>query len=316
VHIPLASRNFLPDRFHDMGLERWWDVVNVSRPIRLKRVDQFLAAVRLAYDQGHRLRVLVVCPVPFEIPTDRSWYGAIYDDYLRLFDAAERETVTLLMLRGDGYPFPLSQTTLAWLLNTAKALALFSEQEGEARTVAEALACGTPVVVRRDVRGGADDYLDEANSRRFGSVEEAAAALVELAGPDAVRIPPGRHERDFLERHNAPRLRSLLVERFADRGLSPDGDWDLVGLDRKLPSHRMTLPRSMCHPQTDDLASPAAALAYIGDLLGEDVSGPVLARARARWRLERSSARVRGGWGRARFWLGAQRDRVLRRGQR
>ncbi|MHB8470246.1 MAG: glycosyltransferase [Gaiellaceae bacterium] len=279
-HIPLASRNFLGREFRDLGLPRTWDIINIARPIRLKRLDEFLRAIRKIYDRGTRLRVLLVCPCPDEMREGDGWYASIYDDYTRLFTEAERADFLLLMLRRDGYPFPLASGAVADLLNRAKIFALFSEQEGESRAVAEALVCGLVVVCRWGIRGGADDYLDDTNSRRFTTLDEASDALVEAASSwSERRFDSKTFELAFHEEHSRSRLFEALKDVFADLRTPFEGELDLLNLDRQLPSHVLTLPAELRNPITNDLASARATLTWIGMELGRP------AKRRDLWRL-------------------------------
>jgi glycosyltransferase involved in cell wall biosynthesis len=304
-HIPLASRNFLPDLFADQGLDRHWDVLSVARPLRLKNLDELLRALRHAWDTGRPLSALLLCPAPARMDDD-GWYGSIYDDYLRMFSEDERDHVVVLLLR-DGYPFPLGPQTMTWLYNSSKAFALFSDQEGESRVVAEALVCGCHVAVKHELRGGADDYLDASNSARFTTVEEAADALAELAARPPVALTPALQD-ELYERATAPRLRRELTELLR---LPEDADgWHLDDLARRLPGHVLALPPGLRAELTNDLASQEEALVYFGMLTGHEPTPAERRKVRSATTAARVRERALEFAGRARYRAGA----LVRRG--
>ena len=82
----------------------------------------------------------------------------------------ERQNITLTLLSPLGNPFPLSEQAISDFMNLSKVFTLFSDKEGESRVVSEALLCGLPVVVKKDILGGATDYLNIQNSKLFTSL--------------------------------------------------------------------------------------------------------------------------------------------------
>jgi hypothetical protein len=194
-----------------------------------------------------------------------------------MFSPEERERVTVLMIGAPGYPFPVSSTYLADVYNDSKAFALFSDQEGESRVVAEALLCGLWIVAKEHVRGGAADYLTAANSRRFTTVEEAADALIELHLAEGGPAGSATLSSELSATETAPRLREQL-EALLPPGPHPDELWHLENLDRALPSHVLSLPRELRREFTNDLADPQAALTFMSSLLGREPTSEDLKR--------------------------------------
>jgi hypothetical protein len=270
--IPLCSRNFTRECFRDLGLPKYWDIINVSRPIRLKNLDQFLLVVRKICDKGYSPKVLLICPHPSAMDERDGWYTQLQHDYERLFSVQEREHVTLLMLNTDDNPFPLPSDVLSHVFNSSRILALFSDQEGESRVIAEALLCGLSVVVKRGLRGGGLDYLDDVNSRQFETLDEASEMFIELMRDGrAPRFDP-REAEELSERHSVPKLVDALRQLFADARLDFEGDLDLVDLGRKLPGHHLSLPPSLRKDLTNDLRSEEAAVRYMNLLCGRELT--------------------------------------------
>ena len=83
---------------------------------------------------------------------------------MNMFSETERQNITLTLLSPLGNPFPLSEQAISDFMNLSKVFTLFSDKEGESRVVSEALLCGLPVVVKKDILGGATDYLNIQNS--------------------------------------------------------------------------------------------------------------------------------------------------------
>lgn len=267
--IPLCSRNFTKACFTVADGPKFWDIVNVSRPIRVKHLDQFLTVIRKIYDRGHSPRVLLVCPCAETMTEEDGWYTSLYDDVQKLFSAEERQRITLLMLNAQGYPFPLPSETIAHFYQASRVFTLFSDQEGESRVIAEALLCGLPVVVKRELRGGGRDYLDAGNSRQFDSLDEACSMFIELLSDEQARVfDPKPLEVELSERHSGPKLEAALRNVFAGLGVEFAGPIDLEDLGRKLPAHHITLPSSLRGGPTNDLGSDEAAISYLNELGG------------------------------------------------
>jgi glycosyltransferase involved in cell wall biosynthesis len=292
TRLTLCSRNFTPAVFRDLGLAKRWDVINVARPVPVKRLDDFLHVIREVYDRGRALKVLAVCPGPLDMSDPRAWYSDLYRDYERMFTPQERETFTLLVLRGDGYPFPLSQSAIAELYNLSRVFTLFSDREGESRVVAEALLCGLPVLARTDLVGGGLDYLDRTNSRLFATLPEAADALLDLVDRD-VRVDTASLAAELAEEHSVPRLEAAMRELFEQRGLVFEGPMETSDLGRKLPSHFRELPPRLRERWTNDLRSPEAALRYAHMLVDSSPRRRAVAAARAAGARRRTGARAR-----------------------
>ncbi len=269
-HIPFCSRNFTPSCFKKMQITKYWDIINISRPLKLKNLGQFFYVIRKIYDKHYDLKVLLICPSPERMVEDEGFYAQIYDDYEHMFSQRERENFTLMMLKGYGYPFPLSQQTIAYYYNASKIFALFSDQEGESRVIAEALLCGLPVVVKKHLRGGGRDYLTEENSRQFSSLDEACESLIELSqNYEKYKFDTLPLQKQLSEVYTTESLRKEIMVVFAELGLEFKGDLDLYYLDRKLPGHYITLPISLREKLTNDLNSRKSFLIYLRSLVGD-----------------------------------------------
>jgi hypothetical protein len=142
--VPLDACNFVPDAFRPGETEKFWDLLYVARPVFFKGFGQFLECVRRLYDDGHRLRVLCIAPVPPPSMTDET-VTDVRAHYDELFTSAEQDLFNLLTL-DFRYPFPFDLETLAHFYRSSRAFVHFAPDERRCRVAAYAWAAGIPVV--------------------------------------------------------------------------------------------------------------------------------------------------------------------------
>ena len=242
--IPFNSRVFTPEWFRPRPeVGKFWDVINVSRNLRLKRLDAFLLAVRRLYDRGMKSRVLLVCPTSSNETPDRNFVDLV-DAYRDMFSSQERERFTVMRLGADLDHLGISNRTVAHFYNSSKVFCLLSPHEGESRVIHEALLSGLAIVTYRGLQGGGRDYLDESNCVSFDDYERVDEALMEAVARHAeLNTDPDRHADELREDRTVPRL----VEYFADLCASCDLPFDaeLLNIDRvalRLPAHWDDVP--------------------------------------------------------------------------
>lgn len=178
--VPLSSSSFINEAFGPKNYgHKLWDIITVTHNGKHKRMRDFILSIRKLYDEGKRYRVLLLNKKSIFEP------GKIFDNeavdlYYELFNDEERQSFVMMRLSNDMSFLGMPSETIAQFMNLSKVFALFSEQEGEPRAVAEALICGIPVVTWQHIRaGGSIDHLNETNSVRFETYEASAAALSE-----------------------------------------------------------------------------------------------------------------------------------------
>jgi len=137
--VPLDACNFVPPIFAPKGTEKFWDILFVARAVFFKGIPEFFNAIRELYDQGHRLRVLFLCPVP---PEGDAGLRAKYEN---MFSLEERAYFTFLTIHFD-YPFPLDLPTLAHFYGAARIFVHSAPDERRCRVAAYAWAMDMPVV--------------------------------------------------------------------------------------------------------------------------------------------------------------------------
>lgn len=165
---PIDTDRFRPSS--DLPLNRPLEIAWVGRVVPRKRLDLFLDAGAALIDDGWDVTLTVVGDFPFA----RGFYRL-----LDSFPHPERLTYRPNAPRAD----------VLDLLQRAAVLVQPSEEENFGSSVAEALACGTPVVL--GPTNGTGDYLQAGGVRfaehRAGSVARAIAQILGRLQEDPVR---------------------------------------------------------------------------------------------------------------------------------
>lgn len=137
--VPMDACNFVPPFFTPGAGEKFWDILFVARAVFFKGIPEFFSAIRKLYDEGHKLRVMFLCPVP---PKGDSGLRALYEG---MFSLEERGYFTFLTIPFD-YPFPLDMPTLAHFYSASRIFVHSAPDERRCRVAAYAWAMEMPVV--------------------------------------------------------------------------------------------------------------------------------------------------------------------------
>jgi glycosyltransferase involved in cell wall biosynthesis len=286
--VPLCSRNFTPARFRPMDVPVTWDVVSVGHPIDDKRYGEFLDVLRRVFDAGVEPRVLLLCAVPDDpAKLGPRWDHDFFEKYETLFSDAERARIDLgvpgEVQFGSRPIHPVPNAVLPYLYNASHSFTLFSQEEGQSKVIHEALLCGTPVVVREDLRGGGLDYLDERNSLQFGTLDEARDAFVEVVErPGEYAFDPSYLRPELSEAETADRLEAAVEATYDALDRPYRGEIEKTDVAFKLGGHTVTLPERLRGSTTNDLRDRTALLRYAAMRLDDDPSrAELLATRRA-----------------------------------
>lgn len=177
--IPLSSSSFINSSFKKVNYSKVWDIISVSHNGNHKRLKSFFKSVRKLFDEGKKYKILLINNA--SVNESRSGhYVEMEADYYSMFTNEERQYFTLLRLNTTLSFLGLPTQAIADFYNLSKVFALFSEKEGEPRAVSEALLCGLPVVMNRNIKAGGVglDNLNESNSVLFEEYENAHLALI------------------------------------------------------------------------------------------------------------------------------------------
>jgi len=146
--IPMDACNFVPDSFRPSGNEKFWDILYIARAVSFKRIPEFFKCVRSLFDDGHRYRVLFICPIPpfdLNLRSIRHTFSSIRKVYDRMFSEEEKNIFNLLTINYR-YPFPFDIETLAYFYRSSRIFVHFSDIEKRCRVAAYAWSSGIPVV--------------------------------------------------------------------------------------------------------------------------------------------------------------------------
>jgi len=270
--IPYNSRAFTPSYFlEDKSVPKYWDIINISRNANVKRLDQFLGAVRSLYDTGNILKVLLVVPgCHNEKP--HTHFVDIVKVYEKMFTRKERESFTLMRLSPELGFLGISPSTIAHFYKSSKAFCLLSSAEGESRVIHEALLCGLPVVCYSGLLGGGRDYLNHSNSSQFSDYNEIHLSLADAAhraGTELV-VDTESMANELSEIKTIPKLKELFVEMYNKDNNIFDGE--LINTDElnlRLPAHYLEVPWNTEHGNgvTADITSKEQMKIFIKELM-------------------------------------------------
>jgi glycosyltransferase involved in cell wall biosynthesis len=279
--IPLCSRNFISDDFCPSDSKKYWDVIAVGRCVPEKRHEDYLHTLRYLFDVRPKSRAALIAPID---ASDVAYANSLSSLLNELFNADEQRRIDIIM----PYNIPvhkllaISQETIARLMQMSRVFVHTSLAEGNVRVVHEALLCGLPCVMPREVDGGGHDYLNESNSRLFDTLSEAGAQLVALLeNPPDMEAEARRLSEDLWASRSLLRLEEELKKLFADFGEVYEGYLEPGNYSQVLSSHTQRLPREWVeHPNQDDLISPEAAARFAAGLTGETLNGADIASLR------------------------------------
>lgn len=258
-HIPLCARSFLPAAFGTEVCPKQFDIIMIARAAVNKHIEEFIAAVKKIYAMGKEYKVLLIAADPNVHSEGAVDLATLY--YGRL-SPREREIFSLNYMSSGMSMFPLPSSTISFLLRSSKVCALFSMAEGDSRNVHEALMADIPVVVCRNMVGGARDHLDETNSVQFGDFSDAHEALIEAVEKHAsFKGIRAKIEPLCSEARSIPRLENCLEDLYRSKGLTYSrGRLESAQLSLTLAAHtRERTPDG----KTLDLLTPEKLLSWL-----------------------------------------------------
>jgi len=272
--INVASRNFIPKYFKQLDIDKRWDLCTIATPKKYKQLTDLLDVIKLIFDEKDDFKVLLLCPTPKKFH-DESWDREFFEKYENEFSDDEKANIDLHTPRRTNDDIqPVPKEYLPYLYNSSKSFTLFSQEEGASKVISESLLCGTPVVVRSDLRGGGRDYLDETNSELFASLEEAKDIFIDISeNYSEYQFDPMYLRRELSEPQSAQALENKLKSIFDEMGIPWNGTIEKQGLHSKLPGHVPTIPKQYrSHLGKGQLKSQPAAYKYIDSLFGNTTS--------------------------------------------
>ena len=242
--IPIVSSNFTSTVFKkDPECKKYWDIINVSRAGKIKRLDLFLREIKKIYNKSYAYKVLLVCPKRHE-ETPEDHFTNIEDVYYDMFTKDERQLFTLMRLDENLEFKGLSKTQLSFFYQSSKVSTLFSTCEGSPGVVAESLLCEVPVVVHGQQAGSGRDCLNAKNSVYWYNDDLAHEALIQaVENYDKAQFDLPALYDNYREDYGLDKLKTYFTKLYHNHGQEFDGR--LVNTDdlvSRLPSHYTDLP--------------------------------------------------------------------------
>jgi glycosyltransferase involved in cell wall biosynthesis len=218
VFIPLSARNFTPTYFEPLDIPNRWDILTIGHLKRDKQQVEILEALKHSYKSGGNPSALFICPTMDRVTEYETEFWKKYD---RLFTDSEKENIDIFTpqrKKTEKGLAPIPNEFFPYLYNCSKVFALFSKEEGGSRCVSESLLCGTPVIVRNELRGGATDYLDYSNSFSFESIEEAGDIFNSVVS-GSPKFNPEYLRSELVESSSISQLKRQIQTLFQEQAL-------------------------------------------------------------------------------------------------
>jgi glycosyltransferase involved in cell wall biosynthesis len=234
--IPMDACNFVPNTFRPGTGEKFWDILYVARAVFFKRIPEFFQVIRQLYDQGHKYRVLLICPVPpYDRKQKKTVFYKIRESYDRMFSETEKNLFNLLTIEYR-YPFPFDLDTLAHFYRSSRIFVHTADDERRCRVASYAWASGLPIVGMECVTGllpaevRHPPYLYEAKS-----YENFPELIVSALSNTSHDFDQKIMRETFSESSTPDKLDRRLEEVAGERGLP----YQLGGLSRTNLSIRL-----------------------------------------------------------------------------
>lgn len=247
--LPMDACNFAPACFKPGIVDKFWDLLVVSRAVGFKGLGSSFEAIRALYDRGRNCRVLMICPVsPTADDVHEHSARSLRAAFEQLFTAEERKRVTLLTIDFD-YPFPLDLPTLAHFYRSSRVFAHFAPDERRVRVAGYAWASGLAVVANAATGSLLPPQLQSppnffnASAVGFVGALEHALDSTEAAHADQLRT--------FVsETDTRDELRKQISRLCPECGAFEGEDGFLDGLDIRLGRHHGLATNGNRVPQT------------------------------------------------------------------
>ena len=249
--INLLSRNFTPKTFYlDDKEKKHWDVITVSRAIKIKNLKLFLRSIKSIYDSGNIIKVLLVIPtVELEnTPEQAPRYDRDIVDFAKqIFSYDELKNITILRLSQDLGMMGIPGETISLLMRKSKVFSLLSPSEGGSKVVSESICSGLINVLWKGITGGASEYLTKNNSVLVNSltVDSVSRGII-----NAIKKSSNIYlNKDFLEEYTeiikylredytVDKIKKEFCNLYNENGQNFDGN--LINTDElnfRLPGH-------------------------------------------------------------------------------
>ncbi|MCB0353462.1 MAG: glycosyltransferase [Bdellovibrionales bacterium] len=297
-HIPFTSRHFLhrdfrpkdyasevavpfKDLLNRLNLpwnaregEKAFDFLCVNRAAEIKKTHELLTGL-IVHLRAHPDRT--ACFIVLENDNTNDAY---YQNLVQYWEANRLPNMlfvdTHLLPRTNSVYRGLSTSELSLFYNASRIYVHGCEQEGESRTIHEALCCGCYVLAKKNMQGGGLDYLSSLNSGFYlpNSLGQALDEAVHRTS--TYNMPIGMLET-FNEVYSVPRfLEALYLKLGYDKEMGREdfsSQCDTENLMFALPGHALSVPWYRAGMPTADIFTQEQ-LDILCDRLSERITVP------------------------------------------
>lgn len=237
-----CNRNFIDKKFKVKNLNKIYDIISITRPVKFKNIDKIFSALRKIYNKKIYLKVLIIFPIYSKNDLNKKeYYTNLFEDYQKIFSPKERNYFSLMPVY-SGSLFPLSKDDICNFLNQSKLFLLPVEKEGASRVIHEALLCGVPVITCKNLKGGGLDYLNEQNSCLIDDLDRMDETIL-MANEkiDKFVIEEKKIREQLSAEYQVDKFKDSLKNFYKSKNIKWIDNCEFENLDRKLDSHQITL---------------------------------------------------------------------------
>ena len=263
----LCNRNFIDKKFKVKKLNKIYDFISITRPVKFKNIDKLFKSFKKIYANKIYPRILIIFPI-YSVNdfNKKDYYKNIFEDYKKIFSEEEKNYFTLMPLY-SGELFPLSKEEICNYLNLSKIFVLPVEREGASRVIHEALLCGLPVITCKNLKGGGLDYLNDKNSLLIEDFEKMDKTLLQAIDKfENFKSNELEIRKNLSAEYQIDIFKMELKKYYEKNSAKWFDNCDFLNLDRKLDSHEKTLNPKWTN-KTNDLKSTLSLYYFLNFIL-------------------------------------------------
>ena len=245
--LPLNCINFMPDMSGiDIDQKKIFDICVISKPSKIKRIEETIRMIRLLMDRKPDLKVVIIAPDPRRIALGEKAYPlqdvdrSFFELPRKIFTSREMENISFICSSQESFGnFPLAPQLLHDILAKSKFLMLTSHLEGVPRVLAESALLGVPCIISKSLDCGILSHFHQGNSIKIDDDIRLASNQV-LDGLNHYQgffVDVKAMRQAFDESCHLPAFKGYLSKLIQDAGKEVEGNWYLSKLHLRLACH-------------------------------------------------------------------------------
>jgi glycosyltransferase involved in cell wall biosynthesis len=268
--LDFCNRNFIDKIFKKKELNKIYDIICITRPVKFKNIDKIFLAAKKLYEKKKFIKFLIIFPIVSikSLKNKKEFYNNLFDDYEKIFTEEEKKYINLMPLYFEKQ-FPLSKEEICNFMNLSKIFLLPVEKEGASRVIHEALLCGLPVITCKNLKGGGLDYLNEKNSLLIEDLNNMDVTILNLhSNLKNYDFDANILRKELSEEYQIDQFKIELENFYNKKKEKWIDNCNFDNLDRKLDSHLFTLNRKWVGP-SNDLNSILSLYFFLNSILNK-----------------------------------------------